>query len=145
MTYRLFVSNRSALVANGARATDVRNAIEGAIIADAALGRASTFVELDDTQQMATHQGLAIQRPQDAPGAKAAIDAAFRSVCPAYLVIVGSARTSTTASRESTPNNIGSLLAYNTDVRRYAPLLASEVLRARGPSLSASSPRAASS
>lgn len=93
MTDKLIVTNGGALRAKyGATGwRRIRDAVDRLIAADLARGLVTKLVLLDDARTMRAHGGRPFADPLDYRSAKDAIDAVFRKVAPAYLMILGAA------------------------------------------------------
>ncbi len=91
MSSKVIVTNASALRAkfgaDGKRSVDA--ALKRLIAADSARGITCRVVAIDSAAAMKAAKGKAVSSPDDAPGAKRAIDAVARKHRPDYLMILG--------------------------------------------------------
>ncbi len=86
---KLIVTNQAALIAKYGAAghAAVQAALNAMIVSDGARGLATRILYIDDAAEMATVGGSKVAGNADERGAKAAVDAAFASLTPDYLML----------------------------------------------------------
>ncbi len=88
---KVVVTNMGALKAKyGARVKRIRRALRDLELANGQRGLVTQIVALDDAKQMAAYSAPAVEQPDDPVQVKVAIDAVYRALQPACLMILGS-------------------------------------------------------
>jgi Peptidase family C25 len=91
MSIKIIVTNLSALAAKygSAGLRDINAALRRLVSADAGRNLQTRIIDIADASAMRTVRGAAVRRPGDERATKKAVDAIYRSLEPAYIMILG--------------------------------------------------------